>query len=169
MKKEFSNHWIASKQTRKQRKYKANAPLHIRHRMLSSNLSKDLRKKYGKRSFPVRKGDSVKIMSGAFKKKTGKVDVIDLKKLRVSIEGIQRTKKDGTKIHVWFSPSKLQIKELNLDDRKRIKAIQRKTLKNQEKKEERQEKKEEKKSEEKKAEGKKEDSLKIRGDNKEKK
>lgn len=125
MKKTFSKHWVASKQPRKQRKYRANAPLHILRKMMSANLNKDLRKRYRRRSFVLRKGDNIKIMIGKFKKKTGKVGVVDLKKLRVSIEGIQRTKKDGTKINVWFAPSNLQIKELNLEDKKRRIAIER--------------------------------------------
>ena len=127
MKKEFSKKWKASKLPRKQRKYLANAPLHIRHKMLSSNLSKDLRKKYGKRNFPLKKGDSIRIMRGEFKSKTGKIESVDMKKLRVTIEGIYRTKKDGTKVGVYFNPSNLQIKELNLEDKKRRKAIERKT------------------------------------------
>ena len=57
MKKQFSTQWNASKQPRKQRKYLANAPLHKRHKFMSANLIKELRKKYGKRNFPVRKGD----------------------------------------------------------------------------------------------------------------
>ncbi len=125
MKKQFSKHWKASKQPRKQRKYRANAPLHIKHKMISANLKKDLRKKYGKRNFPLRKGDSIKIMRGEFRKRTGKIASVDLKKLRISIEGIQRTKKDGTKVNVWFAPSNLQIQELNLDDKERRKAIER--------------------------------------------
>ena len=71
MKQKFSTKWVGSKQPRKQRKYRANAPLHILHTMMSSNLNKELRKKYGKRSFPVKKGDTIKIMIGEFKGKTG--------------------------------------------------------------------------------------------------
>jgi large subunit ribosomal protein L24 len=125
MKKTFSKSWIRSKQPRKQRKYRANAQIHIRKKLLSVNLNKELRKKYGKRNFPLRKGDVVKIMVGEFKKKRGGVTLVDLKKLRVSIEGIQRAKKDGTKFNVWFNPSNLQIQELNLDDKKRVEAIKR--------------------------------------------
>ena len=128
MKKQFSKHWKSSRQPRKQRKYRANAPLHIKHKLMSANLKKDLRKKYGRRSFPLRKGDSIKIMFGEFKNKTGKIALVYLKKLRVSIEGIQRTKKDGTKINVWFDPSNLQIQELDLDDKERIRAIERKNI-----------------------------------------
>jgi large subunit ribosomal protein L24 len=93
---------------------------------MSSNLSKELRTKYGKRSFPIKKGDIIKIMVGEFKKKTGKIDSVSLKKGRVIIEGISRSKKDGSKVSVYFNPSNLQIKELNLDDMKRKKAIERK-------------------------------------------
>lgn len=135
MKKHFSKHWKASKQPRKQVKYRANAPLHIKHKLMSANLDKDLRKKYGKRSFPLRKEDSVKILRGEFKKKTGKVGLVDLKKLRIAIEGIQKTKKDGSKINVWFNPSNLQIKELNLDDKKRLKSINNKNKPAEQKKE----------------------------------
>jgi len=42
MKQKFSTTWKASKQPRKQRKYSANAPLHIKRKMLSANLSKTL-------------------------------------------------------------------------------------------------------------------------------
>lgn len=123
MKQKFSRKWKASRQKRKQRKYLFRSPLHIRHKIMSCNLSKELRKKYGRRSFPLRKNDLVKITRGKFKNKKGKISNVDLKKLRVSIEGIQRQKRDGTKINIYFSPSKLQIQELNLEDKKRIQAL----------------------------------------------
>lgn len=114
----FSKRWTSSKQPRKQHKYRYNAPLHKKHKFLSANLSKDLRKKYGKRSLPLRKGDEVLVMRGSFKKKKAKVQAI--KKLKVSLEGIQRTKKDGTKVPVFFNPRALQIISLNLEDKKRL-------------------------------------------------
>ena len=126
MKQKFSTNWIASKQPRKQRKYRANAPSHIRHKLMSVNLSNDLKKKYGKRNVPLRKDDTVRIMNGEFKGKTGKIDVINNSKLKVSVAGMTRTKKEGSKVGVWFDPSNLQIKELNLEDKMRVKAIERK-------------------------------------------
>ncbi len=125
MKKKFSKKWKASKQKRKQRKYRANAPLHLRKKFMSTNLSKELREKYGRRNFPIKKGDVVKVMRGKFKGKTGKVSEVNLKRLGVSIGGIQRQKKDGTKINVYFNPSNLQIQELVLEDKKREKALKR--------------------------------------------
>jgi large subunit ribosomal protein L24 len=134
MKKDYSKTWKQSKQPRKQRKYRARAPLHVKHKFLGATLDKALRKKYQKKSFPVRKGDTVKIMRGAFKGKTGKIERIDAKRARASIEKIQRTKKDGTKVEVFFNASNLQIKELNLEDKERIKSIEKKTKKTKEKK-----------------------------------
>ena len=126
MKQSFSTSWISSKQPRKQRKYVYNAPLHLKHRFLSSNLSKELRKKYGKRNLPLRKGDEVLVMRGAFRKKKAKVSKVDLKRTRIVLEGIQRTKKDGSKVNVYFHPSVLQIQSLNLDDKSRTNALNRK-------------------------------------------
>lgn len=115
---------------RKQVKYRANAPFHIRHKMISANLSKELRKKYGKRNVPLRKGDEIKIMRGEFKGKKGKVENVNLKKMKIMIAGIFRTKKDGTKIEVSFDSSKLQIIELNLEDKKRREIVSAKVKEN---------------------------------------
>ena len=121
MKQKFSTHWKGSSQPRKKHKYLANAPLHIKHKFLSATLSKPLRKQHGRRSIEVRKGDEVKIMRGNFAGKTGKVATVQTIKTRVAIDGIQRQKKDGTKINVWFDASKLMITTLNMEDKKRMK------------------------------------------------
>ncbi|MEM1577502.1 MAG: 50S ribosomal protein L24 [Candidatus Pacearchaeota archaeon] len=125
MAKKWSKHWKSSKNPKKQRKYRFNAPLHIRHKFLSSNLSRELRKKYGFRSIPLRKGDVVKIMRGKFKGKIAKVIKIDLKKLKVYLEGINIKKQSGVNVLVPFDASKLQVVELNLDDKKRLEIIER--------------------------------------------
>lgn len=135
MKQTFSNSWKSSKQIRKQRKYRANAPLHILSKMMSSHLNKILRKKYNTRSITVRNGDEVKVMKGKFKGKTGKVTKVDIKKQRVTIDGLQNKKKDGTKINAYFDASNLQIESLK-DDRRRFKRIKFKPVVKEEKKEE---------------------------------
>jgi len=60
----FSPYFIAMKthvevtsSRRKQRRAHFSAPSHIRQRIMSATLSKDLRKKLGIRSLPVRKDD----------------------------------------------------------------------------------------------------------------
>jgi len=120
MKQDFSTSWRSSSQTRKQRKYRHNAPLHTKHKFLSAHLSKELRKKYGKRALPLRKGDEVLVMRGAFKKKKAKVSSVSLKKSGIYLEGINRTKKDGSKVNIKFHPSVLQIFSFNLEDKRRI-------------------------------------------------
>ena len=126
MKKKFSVKWRASRQKRKQRKYRYESPLHVKYKMLSSNLSKELRKKYSKRSLPLRKEDTVRVMRGEFKGKRGKIGSLDKYNFKVYIEGMQKDKKDGTKVSVPFHPSNLQITELNLDDKKRSENLERK-------------------------------------------
>jgi len=126
MKKQFSKSWIASRQTRKQRKYRANAGFQVRHKMMSSNLAEELRKRYSRRSVPIRMGDKVRVMAGEFRGKVGKISLISIRKMKVAIEGIQFTKKDGTKVNSFFHPSNLQIQELNTDDKKRVGFLNRK-------------------------------------------
>src|SRR3989344_5558766 len=119
MKKRFSKSWKASKKPRKHRKYRANAPLSIKRKFLSAHLSKELIKKYSTRNVPLRKEDKVKIVRGQFRKKTGKVVKVLVKKSKVYIENIQNMKNDGTKTYYPIDPSNLIILELNLMDKKR--------------------------------------------------
>ena len=121
----FSRSWVRSKQPRKQRKYRYNAPLHIKQKFLHAHISKELRKKYSRRSIALRKGDGVKVMRGKFKSKTGKVDEVSVKKTKVYVTGIDFVKRDGTKARYPLQPSILMITELNMDDKLRGKIIAR--------------------------------------------
>ena len=118
--KEWSKFWKSSKQPRKQRKYRFNAPLHIKGKFLSSHLSKELRKKIGKRSLRIRKGDKVMIMRGQFKKKKNTVERVDLKNNKVYISGAELKKKSGAKSFYPIDPSNIMITEL-VEDKKRLK------------------------------------------------
>jgi len=62
-------------------------------------------------------------MRGKFKNKKGKVIGVKLKMQKIEIEGIQVKKQDGSKVNVPLRPSNLQITELNLEDKKRNKAL----------------------------------------------
>ena len=128
MKKKFSTKWKASKQPRKQRKYVANAPLHIKKKFVSVNLSKELRKKYGKRNIGLRKGDLVKIKRGKFKGRQGKILEIKLKLKKITVDGINVKKMDGSKVNVKLQHSNLQIIELNLDDKKRLEKLKKEVV-----------------------------------------
>jgi large subunit ribosomal protein L24 len=129
MKKEFSVSWKGSSKARKQRKYRFNAPRNIRGKMLAAHLSKDLRTKYTRRSFALRKGDTVKVMNGENKGKIGKIDLVDVTRQKVTVEGIQITKKDGAKVSLYLDPSNLLITELNMEDKKRLESIKKEAKK----------------------------------------
>ena len=125
MKKAFSSSWNKSKSPRKQRKYRYNAPLHILRKFLAAHLSSELRKKYGKRSAIVRKGDKVRVERGSFCKKVAKVNRVDIKQELVYLDGIELTKKDGTKVAIGLHPSNLTILELVTEDKYRLESLNR--------------------------------------------
>jgi len=120
MKSLFNKSWNKSKQPRKQRKYIANAPLHLKRKLLGCAHDKPLREKHNRRSIEVRKNDEVKVMRGKFSKKQGKVLIVDVKNTRVQIDGINRAKKDGEKAPVWFHPSSIKIIRLDDTDNRRM-------------------------------------------------
>ena len=126
MKTKFSSSWIKSKQPRKQRKYRYNAPLHIKQKFVSAHISKELHKRYNRRNMNLRKGDSVKVMRGQFKSKVGKIEEVSLKKIKVYVSGIEVVKRDGTKARYPIHPSNLIITEVNMDDKMRNKILGRK-------------------------------------------
>lgn len=119
MKTTFSTTWKRSTQPRKQRKYKYNAPLHIKQNQVRVHLSPELRKKHNFRNLPVRKGDKIKVLRGKYAKKDYKVDRVNLKLEKIYLEGIEAIKKDGTKHPFPFKASNLMIIDLSLSDKKR--------------------------------------------------
>jgi len=119
MKKIWSPKWVASSQPRKQRKYRHNAPLHVRRKFLSAHLSKELRKEFGKRSVPLRKGDEVVVMKGGFKGFKGNVERVDMSASKVYVDGMKRKKVDGSEIAVPVHASNVMITKLTLEDKMR--------------------------------------------------
>lgn len=117
---------MQSKKPTKQRKERANTPLHLRGKLLRTNLSEELEKKYQKTSARVIKGDKVKIVKGQHVGKTGKVEKVNTKKLKIQISEITYTKRDGTKAPYAITPNNVMIIELNLEDKKRQEILKRK-------------------------------------------
>jgi len=115
-----------SKKPSKQRKAMFQAPLHIRRKFLTAPLSDELVEKYGIKRLPVRKGDKVRIMRGEFTGVEGKVTRVDLRKMRIYVEGVTRQRMDGTPVFVPIHPSKVMIIELDLSDQKRKELIEKK-------------------------------------------
>ncbi|MBC7114760.1 MAG: large subunit ribosomal protein [Archaeoglobi archaeon] len=117
---------MSSKQPRKQRKAYYKAPLHRRQKFVRATLSRELRRKYGRRNAQIRKGDTVRIMRGAFRGHEGKVLSVDLKKCRITVDGVTIQKADGTSVPLPIHPSNVMIVKLNLEeDKKREEVLMR--------------------------------------------
>ncbi|MCU0852299.1 MAG: 50S ribosomal protein L24 [Thermoplasmata archaeon] len=107
-----------STKARKQRKARANAPLHLKKRMVAAHLDSALMKEFNVRSLPIRKGDTVKIIRGHKDFKTGeaKVASVDLKACKIIVENITVPKADGTQKPKPIDPSDVLITKLDLSD-----------------------------------------------------
>jgi len=112
---------VRSSLPRKQRKFLYTAPLHVRRKMISAHLSKELKQQLKKRSVSVRKGDEVEVMRGEHFGKKGKISRVDYKKYKVYVEGVTIKKSDGTERQVAVHPSNLKVLSMNLEDARRAK------------------------------------------------
>ena len=108
------------KPTKMRNKMIYQASSQTRSKQLGSALSKDLHKKYGKRSVRVIEGDSVTIVRGEFKGVDGKVAKISKPKSSVAIEGVKKEKTKGDKFDVYIHTSNLVVTSLSTNDKWRI-------------------------------------------------
>jgi len=106
---------------RSNRKAHFTAPSHIRRKIMSAPLSKDLRTKYGVRSLPVRRDDEVMVVRGHFHDREGKTTQCYRKKWVIHIERVTRDKANGQTVQIGIHPSKVMITKIKLDkDRKAL-------------------------------------------------
>ena len=108
-----------SSKPRKQRREIYKGKFNRLKREMKSHLSKSLKEKYKKRGFKIKTDDIVKIMRGKFKGKEGKIEKVSLRRRKIYIEGIQRSKADGTFAKIGISPSNVMITKFDLKDKKR--------------------------------------------------
>ena len=116
---------MKSIQPRKQRRALYNAPIHKKRKWLASHLAENLLLKYDKRSMPIIKGDTVKVMRGSFKGHEDKIANVNVKRGFIQIEGITLVKADGKKIAKPIHPSSVMITKLNLTDKWRRNKLER--------------------------------------------
>ena len=107
------------------------ATLQTRSKQLGSALSKDLQKKYGKKSVRVIEGDNVTILRGEFKGVDGKISKISTQKSSVAIDGVKKEKTKGDKFDVYIHTSNLVITSLNSSDKWRMAKLEGKDPKKQ--------------------------------------
>jgi large subunit ribosomal protein L24 len=107
----------------KQRKTRYSAHSWKKHKFLAAPLSTELRTTYGRRSIPVRTGDTVRIVRGDFSGVEGKVSDIDTARQRLFVEGVTREKVAGTSEKVSVHCTKVMITRLNLADKWRADSL----------------------------------------------
>jgi len=96
----------------------------IRSAQTSSSLSSELRKKFGKRSARIVKGDTVKVLRGEFYGTAGKVTKILTQKNSITVDGVKREKVKGEKIDVPIHATNVVITALNDEDKWRMNKLQ---------------------------------------------
>ena len=114
-----------SSQPRKQRLAYYTAPLHIRHKFFNAKLAPELAKELGVKRLPVRKDDVVRILRGDWAGHEGKVIDVDLRRVRIHVEGVTVKRADGTPVPYPIHPSKVVIIKLGKADKVREKIIRR--------------------------------------------
>jgi len=119
------------KPTKMRNKMIYRATYQTKSKQLGSALSKNLHKKYGKRSVRVMEGDSVTIVRGEFKGVDGKISKISTQKSSVAIEGIKKEKTKGDKFDIYIHTSNLVVTSLNTGDKWRMAKLEGKDPKKQ--------------------------------------
>ncbi len=115
---------IRKPSTARRRRY--NAPHHIKRKFLSAPLSPSLRAEYGTRSMPVIVDDTVSITKGDRKLSEGKVLKVNTAESKVYIEGVTRTRQDGSMVQIPVRAENVIITRLNLNDQWRKDILERK-------------------------------------------
>jgi ribosomal protein L24p/L26e, archaeal/eukaryotic len=116
---------MVSSKARVQRRTQANAPTHVKRKMLSAHLSTELREEYGVRTARVCKGDTVAVIRGEedVRGTEGKVLEVFTKTGRVSVEGVTINQADGTAVVRPVHASNLIITKLNKEDPWRVDSL----------------------------------------------
>ena len=115
---------MVTRSPRKQRKMLYTAPMHMRHRLMTARLSDNLKEKYG--ALPVRKGDKVMIERGDYAGHEGEVVSVDRKAIRITVDGANIQKTDGTERPYPIHPSNVVITDASLSAEMRKKSVEKK-------------------------------------------
>jgi large subunit ribosomal protein L24 len=91
---------------------------------LSASLSKELRKKYHKKSIRIIEGDTVKVIRGEFDGVDGKVTKVSLADNGINIEGVKKDKIKGDKFDVFINTTNIVITGINSDDKWRMNKLE---------------------------------------------
>ncbi len=108
------------------RRRQSNAPIQVKRKTLAAPLSPSLRTQYGTRTMVVTQDDSVTVTKGDRKHAEGKVLKVNTGEGKIYIEGITRTRLDGSTVQIPIRAENVMITKLNLDDNWRKEILNRK-------------------------------------------
>jgi large subunit ribosomal protein L26e len=110
----MKTHRDVTSSRRKSRLAHFSAPSHLRYKIMSASLSKELRTKHGVRSMPIRRDDEVTIVRGNSKDSKGKVTQVYRKRWCIYIEKLTKNRVNGATIRVPIHPSNCVITKMKL-------------------------------------------------------
>jgi large subunit ribosomal protein L24 len=108
-----------TRQPRKQRKQRREAPLHERHRHVRATLTDDLREEYDQRNVRVNAGDRVEVLRGDFAGEEGEVLAVNLDDETIHVEDVTLESADGEEVPRPLDASNVRVTELDLEDDRR--------------------------------------------------
>ena len=99
----------------------------VTSKQICAPISKDLRKKYSRRSARIMLDDTIKVICGEYIGITGKVSKISTENNSIAIEGNKKEKLKGDKIDIYIHTTNVIITTLNTDDKWRLKILEKKS------------------------------------------
>lgn len=105
-----------SSSPRRQRRALYNASSFERRLRMTVPLSRDLRKRFGRRSVPVRKGDTVRVLSGSFVGREERVAKVNRRDYSVTLDNVTLKTAEEKLKPLALRTSHLVLTRLNLAD-----------------------------------------------------
>merc|ERR1711904_316584 len=110
-----------SSSRKKNRKTHYGASSSERRKTMKSPLIMELKTKFGVNAVQVHKNDTVRVVRGIFKGRTGKITAVLGNRRVVNIEGVKIEKTNGQTIAFGINPSKCIIIGLDMNERRKLK------------------------------------------------
>lgn len=107
---------IRSRLPRRQRKALFTADHFERRRRMAVPLSRELRARFGRRQVPVRKGDTVRVLSGSYVGREERVAKVDRRGYSVTLDNVTGKTADAKLKPLPIRTSHLLLTRLNLAD-----------------------------------------------------
>ncbi len=107
---------LSPKSPRRQRRALYSASTFERRRRMTVPLSRELRSRFGRRSLPLRKGDTVRVLSGSFVGREERVAKVNLRDYSVTLDNVTLKTAEEKLKPLALRTSHLVLTRLNLAD-----------------------------------------------------